>query len=76
MAGVEKDCIDGIVCASITQDTIMPPLSCELQARLGLGGKLLAFDILAACSGFIYASATADSLNKDRYSQKNTCYRC
>ena len=64
MAGVEKDCIDGIVCASITQDTIMPPLSCELQARLGLGGKLLAFDILAACSGFIYASATADSLIK------------
>lgn len=64
MAGIEKESIDGIVCASITQDTIMPPISCELQARLGLSGKTLAFDVIAACSGFIYASATADSLIK------------
>lgn len=70
MAGIERECIDGIVCASITQDTIMPPLSCELQARLGLESKTLAFDILAACSGFVYASATADSLIKAGIAKK------
>lgn len=64
MAGIDKDSIDGIIGASITQDTIMPALSCELQNRLSLGAKSFAYDIIAACSGFIYATATADSLIK------------
>ena len=64
MAGIDKDSIDGIIGASITQDTIMPALSCELQARLSLGAKSFAYDVIAACSGFIYATATADSLIK------------
>jgi 3-oxoacyl-[acyl-carrier-protein] synthase-3 len=56
--------IDGIICASITQDTIMPPLSCIIQNMFGLGGKIFAFDVLAACSGFIYASSVADAYIK------------
>jgi 3-oxoacyl-[acyl-carrier-protein] synthase-3 len=42
----------------------MPAVSCEIHARPRLGGKTFAYDIIAACSGFIYASATADSLIK------------
>ena len=69
MAGIEKESIDGIVCASITQDTIMPPTSCELQARLGLSGKTLAFDVIAACSGFIPAPTSIATFSFVEYSK-------
>ncbi|MDY6820799.1 MAG: beta-ketoacyl-ACP synthase III [Deferribacterota bacterium] len=69
-AGLKSNQIDGIVCASITQDTIMPSLSCSLQAQLGIGGKSFAYDVIAACSGFIYAAANADSLIKTGIAKK------
>ena len=64
MAETDADDLDGIICASLSQDTIMPSMACLLQDKFGLGGKTFAFDLLAACSGFLYACAVADSMIK------------
>jgi 3-oxoacyl-[acyl-carrier-protein] synthase-3 len=49
--------IDGIVVATSTPDFSMPSVATKLQERLGLQGA--AVDVAAACTGFIYALATA-----------------
>ena len=64
MAETCADDLDGIICASLSQDTIMPSMACLLQDKFGVGGKTFAFDLLAACSGFLYACAVADSMIK------------
>jgi 3-oxoacyl-[acyl-carrier-protein] synthase-3 len=51
--------IDLIVLGTTTPDRIHPSTACLLQARLGNRGAM-AFDIQAACSGFIYALSIAD----------------
>lgn len=53
--------IDGIVVATASPDTLFPSTACLIQRRLGLGG-IPAFDIGAACSGFLYALTMAESL--------------
>ncbi len=54
MAGVMAGELDIIISATVTQDRLLPNLSCELQAALG-ADRAFAFDINAACSGFLYA---------------------
>ena len=53
MADVAIEEIDLIICATMQADTITPSLACMVQKRLGL--VCPAFDINAACTGFIYA---------------------
>ncbi len=55
-AGMKKDEVDLIVVATITSDMIFPSTACFVQQKLGIPG-CIAFDITAACSGFIYALA-------------------
>jgi 3-oxoacyl-[acyl-carrier-protein] synthase-3 len=55
-AGVEPGEIDLIVLGTTTPDIIFPSTACLLQHRLGANG-CAAFDVNAACSGFIYALA-------------------
>ncbi|HRO27420.1 MAG TPA: beta-ketoacyl-ACP synthase 3, partial [Luteimonas sp.] len=62
-AGVRADEIDLIVVGTTTPDLIFPSTACLLQARLGISG-CGAFDVNAACSGFIYALAVADKFIK------------
>ncbi|MCX5205234.1 beta-ketoacyl-ACP synthase 3 [Streptomyces sp. NBC_00237] len=50
--------IDAVVLATSTPDRPMPAMAPELAARLGLG-PVAAWDVSAACSGFVYALATA-----------------
>lgn len=50
--------IDMIVVATVTPDHTIPATACELQAALGCG-TIPAFDLQAACSGFVYAMVTA-----------------
>lgn len=50
--------IDLIICATITPDYFMPSVACMVQGRLG-AGKAVAFDLAAACTGFVYALVTA-----------------
>jgi 3-oxoacyl-[acyl-carrier-protein] synthase-3 len=58
-AGVTADDIDLIALGTTTPDLIFPSTACLVQARLGAGG-CAAFDVNAACSGFIYALSMAD----------------
>ena len=52
--GINKDDIDLLVFISQTPDYRMPATSVTLQHRLGLGKKVIAFDINLGCSAFIY----------------------
>lgn len=52
-AGIEAKDLDLIICSTIKSDYYTPSLACVLQARIGAACP--AFDINAACSGFLYA---------------------
>ncbi len=60
-SGLSVSDIDGIICATVTPDSSFPSVACLIQHKLG-APNCLAFDISAACTGFIYALTTADSL--------------
>lgn len=63
-AGIDKEDIDLIVVATSTPDyPVFPSTACLVQAELGLE-EIPAFDISAACTGFIYAMETAVSMMK------------
>jgi 3-oxoacyl-[acyl-carrier-protein] synthase-3 len=53
-ASVDPTDIDTIIVATVTPDYLFPSTACLLQSRLG-SKKAYAFDILAGCSGFLYA---------------------
>jgi 3-oxoacyl-[acyl-carrier-protein] synthase III len=53
-AGITADQIDLIIVATITPDMLFPATACLVQHKLG-ARRAAAFDIEAACSGFIYA---------------------
>lgn len=59
MAGVQAEEIDLIIAATVTPDKFFPNLSCEVQSAIG-ADKAVAFDISAACSGFLFALDTAE----------------
>jgi len=59
MAGVTAKDIDMIIFATVTPDYIMPSAACELQRKLGCR-NVMAFDLSAACSGFLYGLSIAD----------------
>lgn len=58
-AGIAVEDIDLIVVGTTTPDFIFPSTACLIQARLGAIG-CPAFDVNAACSGFVFALSTAD----------------
>jgi len=58
-AGVAVDSIDLIVVATTTPDKVFPSTACIIQRRLGIS-ECPAFDVGAACSGFMYALDVAD----------------
>lgn len=62
-AGVSPQEIDLIIVGTITGDYITPSTACEIQAAIGAEGAV-AFDINAACSGFMFALHTADAFFK------------
>lgn len=55
--------LDGIIVATVTPDMTFPATACFLQDKLG-ASKAFAFDMQAACTGYIYALTVADSLIK------------
>ena len=57
----DKDDIDLIVVATTSPDKIMPSTACSVQGLLGCNNAA-AFDISAACSGFVYSLIVASSL--------------
>lgn len=63
-SGISNKEIGGVIIATCTPDYLIPSTACLLASKLGLKTPY-AFDINAACSGFIYALAVADSLIKN-----------
>jgi len=68
-AGVKASEIDLIVLGTTTPDIIFPSTACLVQHRLGANG-CAAFDVNAACSGFVYALGVADKFIKTGSSKK------
>lgn len=59
-SGLAADDLDLIICATVTPDNPFPSLACKLQANLG-ATRATAFDVSAACSGWIYSLGIAHS---------------
>jgi 3-oxoacyl-[acyl-carrier-protein] synthase-3 len=60
-AGLTAEDIDLIIVATITPDMFFPSTACLLQHKLG-AKQAAAFDLSAACSGFIYGLATGSNM--------------
>ena len=60
-AGVQPQDIDAVIVATITGDLPFPATACLVQEKLGLPRRT-AFDIQAACTGFIYGLEVASAL--------------
>ncbi|MGK0408440.1 MAG: 3-oxoacyl-[acyl-carrier-protein] synthase-3 [Shewanella psychromarinicola] len=69
MAGLEASDLDMIVCGTTSASNAFPAAACEIQASLGVK-NIPAFDIAAACSGFIYALSVADQFVKTGAAKK------
>lgn len=60
MSGVDPSEIDALILSTTTPDRTVPATSARVQDQLGL--RCGAFDINAACSGFVYGLVTAHGL--------------
>jgi 3-oxoacyl-[acyl-carrier-protein] synthase III len=60
-AGVHAGELDIIVLATASPDRLLPSAAVDLQAALG-ASRSAAFDVGAACSGFIYGSTVAEAM--------------
>jgi len=60
-AGESAEDLDLIIVATISPDTITPATACYVQHNLG-ATKAVAFDVSAACSGFLYAMKIASNM--------------
>ncbi|MFE3598459.1 beta-ketoacyl-ACP synthase III [Streptomyces sp. NPDC059096] len=61
MRSAGTDRVDAVLVATVTPDRICPPTAPEVAARLGQP-QIAAFDVGAACSGFLYGLAVAGGL--------------
>jgi 3-oxoacyl-[acyl-carrier-protein] synthase III len=68
-AGVKASELDLIILGTTTPDIIFPSTACLVQHRLGANG-CAAFDVNAACSGFVYALGIADKFIRSGQSKK------
>lgn len=59
-AGVAPEEVDLVVAATLTPDAACPAAACLIQSRIG-AHRAAAFDLNAACSGFIYGLQVADA---------------
>jgi 3-oxoacyl-[acyl-carrier-protein] synthase-3 len=58
LGGFSAEATDLIVCSTSTPDSMFPSVASRVQERLGASGP--AFDVQAACTGFLYALSVAD----------------
>src|SRR5690606_13898196 len=58
MKATDLDCI---ICATVTPDMLCPSTACQVSANVG-AGHAAAFDVTAACSGFVYSITLAHAL--------------
>ena len=58
---IEAQDLDAIIIATSSPDMLFPSTACLVQCKLG-AKKVLAYDIMAACSGFVYGLETVKGL--------------
>ncbi|REC32055.1 3-oxoacyl-ACP synthase [Enterococcus pseudoavium] len=59
-ADIDPMKLDFIIVATMSPDYTSPSVACQVQGQLG-AKQALAFDVSAACAGFVYALATAEN---------------
>ncbi len=59
--GIDADGLDAIIVCTVTPDMLFPSTACLVQDRLG-ASHAWGFDLVAACSGFVYGLTTAAHL--------------
>jgi 3-oxoacyl-[acyl-carrier-protein] synthase III len=59
-AGIRPADLDAIIVGTVSSEYGFPSFACQLQHRLGVD-SIPAYDVAAACSGFIYALSVADN---------------
>ncbi|HWA82426.1 MAG TPA: beta-ketoacyl-ACP synthase III [Fimbriimonadaceae bacterium] len=60
-AGIDSSEVDLVIVGTVTGDMLFPSTSCLIQAGIA-AGKAGAFDVGAACAGFIYATSVGSSM--------------
>lgn len=73
-AGIDASELDGIICTTIRGDYFTPSLACCIQERLG--AHCPAFDLNAACTGFLYALDVADGFFVRKRAKKILVVSC
>jgi len=68
VAGVGAGDLDAIVFATVSPDRLLPSAACDLQALIG-AERAAAFDIGAACAGYIYGLTVAEGLIASGHSE-------
>ena len=63
-AGWDPATLDCIIVATVTPDSPLPSSAAHVQTKLGCRPGIAAFDITAACAGFIYGLSIADGFIK------------
>lgn len=61
-ANISAEELDMVILATITPDNTTPSTAAKVSARLGVRPGTIAFDMSAACSGFVYALTMADNM--------------
>lgn len=61
MAGIRPEDLGGIIVGTVTAEMSVPSTAAQVQRALGIE-KCIAFDVSAACTGFLYALKVAESM--------------
>ena len=59
-AGLTPDDVDVLIVTTATPDRLLPATACEIQAAIGASRGCYAYDLQAACTGFLYALSAAE----------------
>jgi 3-oxoacyl-[acyl-carrier-protein] synthase III len=59
-AGLKPSDLDAIIAGTVSSEYAFPSFACQVQTQLGID-TIPAFDVAAACSGFVYALSVADT---------------
>jgi len=70
MAGISAKELDLIMVATITPDTLFPSTACWVQKKLGIKTNIPAFDLSAACSGYLYGLILSSTMIKTGVADK------
>ena len=61
-AGIDKSEIGAVIVCTVSADYFSPSTACLIQGKLGLEKDIIAFDLNAACSGFVFGLETIRAL--------------